>query len=371
MSRGLWLGGQRNKTLLETIIHAMEQSPKMDPESYSPRTKAAALKFAEYIFSKTSTISPEQVLLGITVMKNRNCGSPVILKSLIQLGLEYRESGDLEMARLICESIRNDQLKRWESVKSLFHDEDLEPRMIDLLTAFPGQEHSIHRTRVKKIPSLEPTDLQSSGRPVFRCGNQYVYYTSNGAWQLGADINREYLKRACIISDSPSPPRDWSQWKFFSSRTPVTPPRDAKIAASRSSYLPEQPKENNLTDVLDVWESVSVSPPAPVAKVSGEMEKLENLVKELGDKLVRLETDIDDLRRSSCVSNTQKESVHVSSGNGRWDIGSIISKVIPAHAPLRSVGAITGSFDEFRADIIRREKAAVTRAIVARKLGTK
>jgi hypothetical protein len=360
--------------LLHAYQSAMIRATECDAETFSPRTKAMALKVVERMYSVISSesieseILAEQVILSVHVMSGRNCGSHIALGKMIQLGMKYHVCGDVEMAKFLSDAIRKHQLSRWESVKDMLEERGLKSQMDELLGIYK-EEKTVKQQRYD-IRKLIPLEIIKNDRPVFKCGNEYVYYTK-GVWQLGCDLNREYIRRGFVESGSLQPP-EWSQWNFISQKKRQLESLRNKNRPSDSdnhSYR-EYPStidtEPVSTNPLDDWNARIIIPTDPPISDNylSEINDLKRLVSQLSDRLETLESK-SKTSQSSAGDSEVKQTIK--SVLPTWEI--LMSKFFgSSQNPLKPVSSIPKSFDEFRNNELERERVELTRSIVARKL---
>ena len=115
-------------TLFSSIEHALRRSVDHNPH----RTNALALKLVETIYARNLMHSDgELISLSIELMNGRHCGSPTVLSKMIDIAEILAD--DIPLANRITEGIRLHQLSRWKSVKDLFKDPTIKPRLDKLL----------------------------------------------------------------------------------------------------------------------------------------------------------------------------------------------------------------------------------------------
>lgn len=391
-----------------------------DPDGMSGKVKSNANRLSEYFFrsfvgdnSLVPHLRDELLVLIGDVMEGRNCASPEILRSLIELGFKYKESREMDMAILTAQLVRDTQLPRWLSVRGLFSSYPEAADMLEDLSSYTGVSllleaadepvpassgetvsFSLRDTLSGKSRALDQLFVRlektHNSRPLYssRAGFYLHFSNSTGCWQVGKSIERDLVRDAYIRSDSQGVPLGQSGWRVFSNGKFVESKRVMEsgkasrrrpgVFKSRKESIASEsvavgvadstafPVESNNTDsniaarweqAISLCEEIKKSEPDELEKDDSKLKELELLVSDLKQR-------IDDLQ-----SRIEKSSVQPSSLRKMADslVAAIDSLGERGRADMIPSG-IVRTFDAHRKEYLDRVRLETQSKIVARKL---
>lgn len=406
--------------LIAVIRNKLRVASARDPDALSGKVKSNAYRLSEYFFrsfvgdtSLAPQLRDELLALIGDVMKGRNCASPEILRSLLELGMKYKESREKDMAILTAQLVRDTQLPRWLSVRGLFSSDPEAASMLDDLSSYTGVSllleaadqpiaassgetvsFSLRDTLSGKSRALDQlfVRLENShnSRPLYssRTGFYLYFSSSTGCWQVGKNIERDLVRDAYIRTDPQDVPLGQTGWKVFSNgkfveskrvmesgkssrrRPAVFKTRKESIASESVALGVAEPKaspvESNDSDsdmaarweqAISVCEAIKASEPVDQEKDDPRLKELESLVSDLKQR-------IDDLQ-----SRIEKSSVQPSSLRKMADslVAAIDYLGERGRADMIPSGKVP-DFDAYRKEYLDRVRLETQSKMVARKL---
>lgn len=303
-----------------------------DPHSFSTQNRVNALRVSELFFGEfldsdkniNASVSSALVRLIMSIMKGRNCASPICFERMLRIAFEYKEErSDRASAVELAICIRDTQYSRIHLMKPFLSENPHLWAKLRVLSAYtgvvfgsqdadaiffgkPGKEH-LGKLNVFDGPyTRQKFDLND--RAVFRNGKHWLYFSkASNSWQIGIDPYKELLRLAYFPADSITPPVSLTGWKVFSPKTnsfisssntlfsrqlddTFSPPKKASsksrcIALATDVSETTVPEDESFEDckILERWTDVACAP--EIESNNDKLRDLEALVASLQEKL--------------------------------------------------------------------------------------